>query len=206
MHSNQVAAACKRIIDLAGALIVLAVVWPGMLLVALTIWLTMGKPILFRQMRPGLGARPFMLAKFRTMTEALSSTVDPSTDAARLTSVGKVLRRFSLDELPQLWNVLRGEMSLVGPRPLLMEYLSQYTPEQARRHLMKPGITGLTQVKGRNAITWEQKFHWDIWYIEHWSLWLDFRILWATIERVIRREGISQQGHATMEKLGVERR
>jgi sugar transferase EpsL len=206
MHSNQVAAACKRIIDLAGALIVLAVVWPGMLLVALTIWLTMGKPILFRQMRPGLGARPFMLAKFRTMTEALSSTVDPSTDAARLTSVGKVLRRFSLDELPQLWNVLRGEMSLVGPRPLLMEYLSQYTPEQARRHLMKPGITGLTQVKGRNAITWEQKFHWDIWYIEHWSLWLDFRILWATIERVIRREGISQQGHATMEKFGVERR
>src|SRR5580704_5144417 len=174
MHSNQVAAACKRIIDLAGALIVLAVVWPGMLLVALTIWLTMGKSILFRQMRPGLGARPFMLAKFRTMTEALSSTVDPSTDAARLTSVGKVLRRFSLDELPQLWNVLRGEMSLVGPRPLLMEYLSQYTPEQARRHLMKPGITGLTQVKGRNAITWEQKFHWDIWYIEHWSLWLDF--------------------------------
>ncbi|MFY9938416.1 MAG: sugar transferase [Silvibacterium sp.] len=206
MHSNQVAAACKRIIDLAGALIVLAVVWPGMLLVALTIWLTMGKPILFRQMRPGLGARPFMLVKFRTMTEALSSTVDPSTDAARLTSVGKVLRRFSLDELPQLWNVLRGEMSLVGPRPLLMEYLSQYTPEQARRHLMKPGITGLTQVKGRNAITWEQKFHWDIWYIDHWSLWLDFRILWATIERVIRREGISQQGHATMEKFGVERR
>lgn len=206
MRSNQVAAACKRIIDLAGALIVLAVVWPGMLLVALTIWLTMGKPILFRQMRPGLGARPFMLAKFRTMTEALSSTVDPSTDAARLTSVGKVLRRFSLDELPQLWNVLRGEMSLVGPRPLLMEYLSQYTPEQARRHLMKPGITGLTQVKGRNAITWEQKFHWDIWYIDHWSLWLDFRILWATIERVIRREGISQQGHATMEKFGVERR
>jgi lipopolysaccharide/colanic/teichoic acid biosynthesis glycosyltransferase len=206
MHSNQVAAACKRIIDLAGALIVLAVVWPGMLLVALTIWLTMGKPILFRQMRPGLGARPFMLAKFRTMTEAPSSTVDPSTDAARLTSVGKVLRRFSLDELPQLWNVLRGEMSLVGPRPLLMEYLSQYTPEQARRHLMKPGITGLTQVKGRNAITWEQKFHWDIWYIDHWSLWLDFRILWATIERVIRREGISQQGHATMEKFGVERR
>ncbi len=206
MRSNQVAAACKRIIDLAGALIVLAVVWPGMLLVALTIWLTMGKPILFRQMRPGLGARPFMLVKFRTMTEALSSTVDPSTDAARLTSVGKVLRRFSLDELPQLWNVLRGEMSLVGPRPLLMEYLSQYTPEQARRHLMKPGITGLTQVKGRNAITWEQKFHWDIWYIDHWSLWLDFRILWATIERVIRREGISQQGHATMEKFGVERR
>jgi lipopolysaccharide/colanic/teichoic acid biosynthesis glycosyltransferase len=147
-----------------------------------------------------------MLAKFRTMTEAPSSTVDPSTDAARLTSVGKVLRRFSLDELPQLWNVLRGEMSLVGPRPLLMEYLSQYTPEQARRHLMKPGITGLTQVKGRNAITWEQKFHWDIWYIDHWSLWLDFRILWATIERVIRREGISQQGHATMEKFGVERR
>jgi sugar transferase EpsL len=206
MGSNPVGAACKRILDLAGTLIVLAVVWPVMLVLALMIRLTMGRPIFFRQVRPGLGGRPFTLVKFRTMTEDRSSTVDPATDAVRLTKVGTVLRRFSLDELPQLWNVLKGEMSLVGPRPLLMEYVSQYTPEQARRHLMKPGITGLTQVKGRNALTWEQKFHWDIWYVDHWSLWLDFRILWGTVEKVLGREGINQQGHATVEKFGVERR
>jgi sugar transferase EpsL len=206
MGSNPVGADCKRILDLAGTLIVLAVVWPIVLLIGLIIRLTMGRPILFRQVRPGLGGRPFTLVKFRTMTEDRSSAVDPSNDATRLTRVGTVLRRYSLDELPQLWNILKGEMSLVGPRPLLMEYLSQYTPEQARRHLMKPGITGLTQVKGRNALTWEQKFHWDIWYVDHWSLWLDFRILWGTVEKVVRREGINQQGHATVEKFGVERR
>ena len=140
------------------------------------------------------------------MIEAPSSVIDPSTDAARLTSVGSVLRRFSLDELPQLWNVLKGEMSFVGPRPLLTEYLAHYTAEQAKRHLMKPGITGLAQVKGRNAISWEQKFHWDVWYVEHWSLWLDLRILLSTIQKVIRQEGITQQGQVTMEKFGAERR
>jgi len=206
MRSNSIGAACKRTLDLTGALIGLVVFWPVMLVVALTIRLTMGKPILFRQIRPGLYERPFTLFKFRTMVETQSSSIDPSTDAARLTSVGTVLRRFSLDEFPQLWNVLRGEMSLVGPRPLLMEYLNHYTAEQAKTHLMKPGITGLAQVKGRNAITWEQKFLWDVWYVEHWSFWLDIRILLSTVEKVIRREGISQQGHATIEKFGVERK
>jgi sugar transferase EpsL len=206
MGPNPVGAVCKGILDLTGVLIALAVLWPVVLVIALMIRLKMGKPILFRQMRPGLGGRPFTVLKFRTMTEDQSSTVDPSTDATRLTGVGTVLRRFSLDELPQLWNILKGEMSFVGPRPLLMEYVSQYTPEQARRHLMKPGVTGLTQVKGRNALTWEQKFYWDTWYIDHWSLWLDFRILWATVGKVISREGINQQGHATVEKFGVERR
>jgi sugar transferase EpsL len=206
MRSNPVGAACKRILDIAGASIALAVAWPLMAAVAITIRLTMGRPILFRQVRPGWRERPFTLLKFRTMVGVQSQTVDPATDAARLTRVGIALRRFSLDELPQLWNVLKGEMSLVGPRPLLTEYLDYYTPEQAKRHLMKPGITGLAQVKGRNAITWEQKFLWDVWYVEHWSFWLDLRILLSTVEKVIRREGISQQGQATMEKFGVERR
>jgi sugar transferase EpsL len=206
MRPHPIATMCKRALDLAGALIILALIWPLMLVIALIIRLTMGSPIFFRQVRPGLGERPFTLVKFRTMVESRDSNVDPSTDAARLTAVGRTLRHFSLDELPQLWNVLTGAMSLVGPRPLLMEYLSQYTPEQARRHLMKPGITGLTQVKGRNALTWEEKFHWDIWYVDHWSLWLDFQILWSTLEKVVRREGINQQGKATVEKFGVERR
>lgn len=206
MRTNPVGAACKRILDLAGALIAFAVLWPVMALVALAIWLTMGKPILFRQMRPGQYERPFALIKFRTMIQTRSAAIDPSTDAARLTKLGIILRRFSLDELPQLWNVLKGEMSLVGPRPLLTEYLVYYNAEQAKRHLMKPGITGLAQVNGRNAITWEQKFLWDVWYVEHWSFWLDIRILLITFEKVMKGEGISQRGEATMEKFGVERR
>ena len=206
MRSNTIGAACKRILDIAGASIALAVAWPVMAAVAITIRRTMGCPILFRQVRPGRYERPFTLFKFRTMIDVSSSVIDPSTDAARLTRVGSVLRRFSLDELPQLWNVLKGEMSFVGPRPLLTEYLAHYTAEQAKRHLMKPGITGLAQVKGRNAISWEQKFHWDVWYVEHWSLWLDLRILLSTIQKVIRQEGITQQGQVTMEKFGAERR
>lgn len=206
MRPIPIEAACKRFLDIAGSVVLLAIAWPVMLAIAAAIRLTMGRPILFRQLRPGLHERPFTLLKFRTMIESGSSTIDPSNDAARLTSLGAVLRRFSLDELPQLWNVLRGEMSLVGPRPLLMEYLRRYTPEQSRRHLVKPGITGLTQVKGRNAITWDEKFFWDTWYVDHWSLWLDFQILFRTLEKVIRREGINQQGHATVEKFGVERR
>ena len=206
MRSNPVGASCKRLLDLAGALFALVLLWPIMVVVALFIWLTMGRPILFRQIRPGQHERPFTLFKFRTMLETQSSDIDPSTDAIRLTRVGTILRRFSLDELPQLWNVLKGEMSLVGPRPLLMEYLAHYTDEQARRHHMKPGITGLAQVKGRNAISWEQKFMWDVWYVDHWSFWLDLQILWSTVEKVFRREGINQEGHATMDKFGAERR
>jgi len=206
MRSNSIGKTCKRIFDLTGASIAVAVFSPIMVIVGLTIWLTIGKPIIFRQVRPGQYGNPFTLFKFRTMGATPSSTIDPSNDAARLTKVGIVLRRFSLDELPQLWNVLKGEMSLVGPRPLLMEYLNHYTAEQARRHLMKPGITGLAQVKGRNALTWEEKFVLDVWYVDHWNFWLDVQILLSTVEKVIRREGISQQGHATMEKFGVERR
>lgn len=140
------------------------------------------------------------------MVEGESSVVDPLTDVTRLTRIGIILRRFSLDELPQLWNVLKGDMSLVGPRPLLTEYLAYYTSEQAKRHLMKPGITGLAQVKGRNTLMWEEKFLWDVWYVDHWSFWLDLRILWSTVAKVIRGDGISQQGHATMEKFGAGRR
>jgi sugar transferase EpsL len=206
MRQNTVEIACKRILDLTGALAALAVLWPVMVAIALIIWLTMGAPVLFRQVRPGRYERPFTLLKFRTMVEPPSAAIDTSTDARRLTSVGSVLRRFSLDELPQLWNVLMGEMSLVGPRPLLMEYLTLYTPEQAKRHLMMPGITGLAQVKGRNAITWEQKFLWDTWYVDHWSLWLDLQILLLTVGKVIRQAEISQPGLATAEKFGAERR
>ena len=206
MRSNPVAAGCKRALDLAGALFALILLWPVMVVVALFVWLTMGMPILFRQIRPGQHARPFTLLKFRTMVETQSLDIDPSTDAMRLTRVGTILRRLSLDELPQLWNVLKGEMSLVGPRPLLIEYLAHYTAEQAKRHLMKPGITGLAQIKGRNEITWEEKFLWDVWYVDHWSLWLDLRILVSTFEKIISGEGVSQQGHATMEKFGAERR
>jgi len=193
-------------LDIAGALAALAVLWPVMAAVALIIFLTMGRPVVFRQVRPGQYGKPFMLLKFRTMIESQSSEIDTSTDVERLTRVGSILRRFSLDELPQLWNVLMGEMSLVGPRPLLMEYLNLYTPDQAKRHLMKPGMTGLTQVKGRNAITWKQKFLWDTWYVDHWSFWLDLRILLSTFGKVIRQEDIRQPGHATIEKFGAERR
>ena len=206
MRRNSVGTVCKRILDITGALAALTVLWPVMAAVALVIRLTMGTPVFFCQVRPGQYEKPFTLVKFRTMAEWQSSEIDTSTDVARLTRVGNVLRRFSLDELPQLWNVLIGEMSLVGPRPLLMEYLNSYTPEQAKRHLMKPGITGLAQVKGRNAISWEQKFLWDAWYIDHWSFWLDLRILLSTVGKVIRQEDIRQPGHATMEKFGAERR
>lgn len=206
MRANTIGAACKRVLDIAGASIALAICWPAMAAIAIAIRLIMGRPILFRQVRPGRYEHPFTLFKFRTMTEAHSPTIDPSTDAARLTRFGVFLRRFSLDELPQLWNVLKGEMSFVGPRPLLMEYLAHYTAEQSKRHLMRPGITGLAQVKGRNAISWEQKFHWDVWYVEHWSLWLDLKILLATLAKIVSQEGISQQGQATMEKFGAERR
>lgn len=169
--------------------------------VALLVRLKLGKPVFFTQPRPGRNGRVFSLIKFRTMTDGRDRNGRPLPDEQRLTPIGKFLRRWSLDELPELWNVLKGEMSLVGPRPLLMDYLALYTPTQARRHEVRPGITGLAQAKGRNAIGWEEKFALDVWYVDHWSWRLDMEILGETALRVLRREGISQAGHATMERF-----
>ena len=206
MRANSLGSVCKRILDFTIALCALAILWPILTLVAFAIFWTMGRPILFRQIRPGKDGRLFVLFKFRTMTEAPGAEINPSTDAARLTKLGAVLRRLSLDEIPQLWNILKGEMSLVGPRPLLAEYLNSYTSEQARRHCMKPGLTGLAQVKGRNAIAWEEKFYWDVWYVDHWNFWLDVRIIFSTVVKVVRGKGISQKDHTTMEKFGASSR
>jgi lipopolysaccharide/colanic/teichoic acid biosynthesis glycosyltransferase len=161
----------------------------------------LGSPALFRQVRPGLHGRPFMMVKFRTMTDERGADGELLPDAQRLTAFGRFLRASSLDELPELWNVLRGEMSLVGPRPLLMEYLPLYSPEQARRHEVRPGITGWAQVNGRNAVSWDERFKLDVWYVDHRSLWLDLRILWLTVRKVLVREGISAQGEATMSRF-----
>lgn len=182
----------KRAADVAGAGAALVLLFPLLAAIAVLVTIAMGQPVFFVQERPGLHGRPFRLVKFRTMRQG------DETDAARLTDLGRLLRRFSLDELPQLWNVFRGDMSLVGPRPLLMEYLDRYTPEQARRHDVKPGITGLAQVNGRNEIGWEQRFVLDVCYIDHQSLWLDFQILLLTSWQVIARRGISYPGHVTM--------
>jgi lipopolysaccharide/colanic/teichoic acid biosynthesis glycosyltransferase len=161
----------------------------------------LGSPVFFAQKRPGLHGKPFTMFKFRTMTDARDSTGQLLSDGERLTPFGRWLRATSLDELPELWNVLRGEMSLVGPRPLLTEYLSLYNSNQARRHEIKPGMTGWAQVNGRNAISWEEKFKLDIWYLEHRSFWLDLEILWKTVLKVIHRDGISADGEATMPKF-----
>lgn len=171
------------------------------LAVAAAIRASMGGPVLFRQQRPGLGGKPFFVYKFRTMSDARDADGRLKPDAERLTAVGRFIRAASLDELPQLLNVLKGEMSLVGPRPLLMQYLGRYNSRQARRHEMKPGITGLAQVRGRNALSWEDKFEYDVQYIEGWSLALDARILAETILKVLRRDGISEQGQATMSEF-----
>lgn len=190
--------AVKRIIDVLGAASGLVMTAPLMAAVAAAIRLTMGKPVLFRQQRPGHHGRPFLVYKFRTMSDARDARGQLKPDHERLTAVGRFLRATSLDELPQLFNVLKGEMSLVGPRPLLMQYLERYNARQARRHDVKPGITGLAQVRGRNALSWEEKFEYDVQYVEQWSLALDLRILAETVLKVARREGIAQQGHATM--------
>jgi lipopolysaccharide/colanic/teichoic acid biosynthesis glycosyltransferase len=174
---------------------------PVVAILALVVRMRLGAPVLFRQVRPGLGARPFTLYKFRTMVEARDAAGRPLADESRLTVLGRFLRSFSLDELPELVNVLRGEMSLVGPRPLLTAYLDRYTPEQARRHEVLPGITGWAQINGRNALSWEQKFEHDVWYVDHWSLWLDLKILAITMFKTLRREGISQPGQATAEEF-----
>ena len=188
----------KNIIDRSLAGIGLLILSPVILALACLIQMRLGKPVLFRQTRIGHGDKPFTFLKFRTMTDARDSRGILLPDEPRLTALGRFLRASSLDELPQLWNVLKGNMSLVGPRPLLPEYLARYNTHQRRRHEVKPGITGWAQVNGRNALTWEEKFDLDVWYVDHCSLWLDVKILWLTLLKVLRREGISQQGHATM--------
>jgi lipopolysaccharide/colanic/teichoic acid biosynthesis glycosyltransferase len=176
---------------------------PAACALALVIRLKLGSPVLFAHVRPGLHGRPFTMIKFRTMSDARDARGELLPDADRLSRFGKALRATSLDELPELWNVLTGEMSLVGPRPLLMEYLPLYTPDQARRHAVRPGITGWAQVNGRNAISWEEKFALDVWYVENHSLLLDVKILWRTMVNVHRRHGISADGEATMPKFSA---
>ncbi len=171
------------------------------LLVAVIVRIKMGSPVIFSQVRPDLHGRPFRMYKFRSMTDQRDANGEYLLDEMRLTSFGEFLRSSSLDELPELWNVLKGDMSLVGPRPLLMEYLPLYSPEQARRHEVRPGITGWAQVNGRNALSWEEKFKLDVWYVDHRSLWLDIKILWLTVRKVLVREGISAAGEATMHKF-----
>ena len=188
----------KSLSDFAISALTLVATAPLWLSTAIAIRCSLGAPILFRQVRPGLNGRPFTLLKFRTMRDARNPEGVFLDDAERLTPLGRILRAASIDELPQLWNVLRGEMSLVGPRPLLVQYLDRYTPEQARRHKVKPGITGWAQVNGRNALSWEQKFELDVWYVDHWSYCLDLKILWLTLLKIAKRDGISKEGHATM--------
>ena len=191
----------KRLIDIvasAGGLVVLS---PVLLVLWLLVRRRMGSPALFRQVRPGLHGQPFEMIKFRTMRDAIGPDGQPLPDAERLTDFGRWLRATSLDELPELWNVLKGQMSLVGPRPLLMEYLPLYSPEQARRHEVRPGITGWAQVNGRNAVGWDQKFALDVWYVDRHTLWLDVKIITLTLRRIVQRDGISAPGSATMDKF-----
>lgn len=191
----------KRVLDLLAAVLGLILLSPVLAVAALMVRWKLGAPILFRQRRPGRGGQPFMLYKFRTMLESRDEHSHFLPDAERLTPFGRFLRSTSIDELPELLNVLRGDMSLVGPRPLLMQYLDRYTPQQARRHEVRPGITGWAQVNGRNALSWEQKFVLDVWYVDHLSLALDVRIMALTIWKAFRREGISQPGAATAEEF-----
>lgn len=196
----------KRALDIAVSAIALVLLAPILLAVAIAIALNMGWPVLFRQLRPGLGGRPFTLIKFRTMRDATGKDGQPLPDHERLTRFGQFLRATSIDELPELWNILRGEMSLVGPRPLLMDYLALYSPEQARRHDVRPGLTGYAQVRGRNALTWPEKFALDTWYVDNQTLLLDLRIIAETAYKVIRRDGISAAGEATMPRFTGEER
>jgi sugar transferase EpsL len=191
-------ATLKRTIDLVSSCLGLMILSPVLAALALAIRVTLGAPVVFRQSRPGLNGKPFAMIKFRTMRDLRDADGKPLSDEERLTRLGRFLRSTSLDELPELVNVLRGEMSLVGPRPLLLQYLNRYTAEQTRRHEVKPGITGWAQVNGRNAIGWEERFRLDVWYVDHWSLGLDLYILWLTLLKVLQRHGISAEGHATM--------
>lgn len=197
----------KRLFDLTAASCGLLLLWLVLLVLVVLIRAKLGYPVLFRQARPGLAGRSFTIYKFRTMTDARDANGQLLPDADRLTKFGRFLRSTSLDELPELLNVLKGDMSLVGPRPLLVQYLERYTPEQARRHAVRPGITGWAQVNGRNALTWEQKFELDVWYVDHVSFWLDVKIIVLTALKVLKREGINQSGQATMEEfMGTQSR
>ncbi len=191
----------KRLLDFCGALLLLLVLSPLLLGLAALVRVKLGTPVLFRQRRPGQGGRIFTVVKFRSMREGRGADGQPLSDAQRLTPFGLKLRASSLDELPELWNVLRGEMSLVGPRPLLVEYLERYTPEEARRHEVRPGLTGWAQIHGRNATTWDERLKLDVWYVDHHSVALDLRILWRTVALVCSRDGISAPGEATMAPL-----
>jgi sugar transferase EpsL len=191
----------KRACDILGASSALLLLSPVIAVTALVVRYDVGAPVLFRQLRPGLGGRPFLMLKFRTMKDAIDAHGNPLPDELRLTRIGKFLRASSIDELPELWNVLKGEMSLVGPRPLLMEYLPLYTARQARRHEVRPGITGWAQINGRNGIDWSQKFEMDVWYVEHQTLPLDLKILALTVWKVLSRSGINASGSATMPKF-----
>jgi lipopolysaccharide/colanic/teichoic acid biosynthesis glycosyltransferase len=191
----------KRALDIIGANLGLLILSPVLLIVALMIRRQMGSPVLFRQTRPGLHGKAFQMIKFRTMRDAVDVHGNPLPDSDRITPLGRFLRASSLDELPELWNVLKGEMSLVGPRPLLMEYLPLYSPEQDRRHEVRPGITGWAQVNGRNSISWGEKFALDIWYVDNQNIWLDLKIIWLTIRKVIKRDDIDDVGGVGQEKF-----
>lgn len=191
----------KRIFDVIVSFSVLLAFSPILLLVALLVRTKLGSPIFFTQIRPGLHGKPFKMVKFRTLTEQKDESGNYLPDADRLTSFGALLRSTSLDELPELWNVLKGDMSLVGPRPLLMEYLPLYTPEQYRRHEVRPGVTGWAQINGRNAIDWDTRFQLDVYYVDHQSFWFDMKIIALTAAKVLKREGIQQEGQATVSKF-----
>lgn len=191
----------KRLFDIFVAAIALVLFFPVILVCVVVVGSKLGSPVLFRQIRPGLNGQPFEMIKFRTMRDAVDKEGNQLPDEQRLTKLGQFLRAASLDELPELWNVLKGDMSLVGPRPLLMEYLPLYSDEQRRRHEARPGVTGWAQVNGRNAISWEEKFKLDVWYVDNQSLWLDIKILFLTVFKVFKRDGISQEGQATMERF-----
>ena len=191
----------KRLFDVVVSIVALALLSPVIALTALAVHFGIGSPVLFRQVRPGLHGRPFTLIKFRTMRDAWDERGEPLSDAERMTRLGQFLRAASLDELPELWNVLRGEMSIVGPRPLLMEYLPLYDEQQARRHEVRPGLTGWAQVNGRNSLGWDERFALDVWYVDNASLLLDLKIILMTVGKVFAREGITQSNHVTMEKF-----
>jgi lipopolysaccharide/colanic/teichoic acid biosynthesis glycosyltransferase len=191
----------KRLTDIVASFFGLLLLAPVIAVVAWLVRRKLGTPVLFRQVRPGVNGEPFEMIKFRTMRDAVDAVGNQLPDAERMTPFGSFLRSSSLDELPELWNVLKGDMSLVGPRPLLMEYLSLYTPEQYRRHLVRPGVTGWAQVNGRNSLSWEKKFELDTWYVDNHSFWLDVRIVFLTIKKVALRDDISEAGEASMSKF-----